>query len=298
MTKIEIGKHLNVDAIIMKNEKLQVKLLPEIGFKIASIVYLPKQKEFLFQPTNKKYMYPNYRDKFEKYDTSGLDDVIPTIDECIYPNGKFKGMLLPDHGDVWSTKWDVDVFENKVVGHVMLKSLPLELTRSIEFSNDDTIKLNYIVKNLDDGDVYFIWALHGLNTFDDYTEFIFEEDMLDVINVHDNEDLSKINLKKLNSYENNRAYKYYFLNKLSKGEVGLNYIKEKLKYIIKYDPDVLPYLGIWVTKGGFKGEYNCAIEPSNGFYDSLFTAYQNNKLPCLSSHEEINWTIEIKIIDY
>jgi hypothetical protein len=287
-----------MDVIVMKNEKLQVKLLPDLGFKIASIIYTPKQKEFLFQPTNNMYKLPNYSDKFEKYDTSGLDDVIPTIDECFYPDGKFKGVLLPDHGDAWCTKWNVDVFKNKVVGTVLLKSLSLELTRSIELLKDDTIKLNYKVKNLGDDFVYFIWALHGLNTFDDYTEFIFQEDMKDVINVHDNEDLSKINLKKLNSYKNGRAYKYYFLNKLSKGEVGLNYSREKLKYMIKYDPDVLPYLGIWVTKGGFKGEHNCAIEPSNGFYDSLLIAYQNNKLPCLSPQEETYWTIEIQILDY
>jgi hypothetical protein len=298
MVKIENGKHLNMNAIIMKNENLQVKLLPDLGFKMASIVHLPKQKEFLFQPTKNKYSIPNYNDKFEKYDTSGLDDVIPTIDECTYPHGKFKGKLLPDHGDVWSMKWDVGVFKNKVVGNVALKSLPLELTRHIELSEDSTIRLNYKVKNLGDEEVYFIWALHGLNNFDDYTEFIFQEDMVDVINVYDNEDLTKIDLKKLDNYETGRSYKYYFLNEFNKGEVGLNYTREKLKYIIKYDANVLPYLGIWITKGGFKGEHNCALEPSNGFYDSLSTAYLNKKLPCLSSHEEINWSIEIQIIDY
>lgn len=56
---------------------------------------------------------------------------------------------------------------------------------------------------------------------------------------------------------------------------GLHYKKEKFKYTVKFDKEVNPCLGIWITKGGYKGEYSCALEPSNGFYDSIKLAAEN-----------------------
>jgi len=84
-------------------------------------------------------------------------------------------------------------------------------------------------------------------------------------------------LLELKKYENKKSYKYYILDELSSGCCGLYYKKTGLKYMIKFDKNINPYLGIWITKGGFKGEYNCALEPSNGFYDSLKLAKENKQ---------------------
>ena len=201
MIKIKTGKHLNMNAIIIYTESLQVKILPEIGFKMASIVYKPKNKEFLFQPTKRRYEIPKYGDDFEKYDTSGLDEMVPTVDKSQYPAGDLKGKMLPDHGDVWSLPWNTDVCNNKITGKVKLRSLPLEFIKSVSFSDEHTIRMDYKVKNLSDKDIYYIWTLHGLNVFDENTEFIFQEDMNSPINVHSNEELDKLNLKYLKNYK-------------------------------------------------------------------------------------------------
>ncbi len=104
MIQIKEGKHLNMDAIIMKNKYLEIRLLPKLGFKMASFKYIPKDKELLFQPTKGGlYDIPFYGAIFEEYDTSGLDEMIPTIDKCNYRGGN----TLPDHGEVWSVPWDV-----------------------------------------------------------------------------------------------------------------------------------------------------------------------------------------------
>ncbi|MEW8972605.1 MAG: hypothetical protein AB2375_00295 [Tissierellaceae bacterium] len=298
MTQIEIKKHLNMDAIVMKNKCLEIKVLPRLGFKMAAILYRPKNKEFLFQPTEGKYQMPNYGDDFEKYDTSGLDEMIPTIEKCEYPVGDLKGNILPDHGDVWSVPWNIQILEDRIVGNIKLRSLPLEFIKTISFQGDSTIKMDYKVKNLSDREIYYIWALHGLNVFDDDTEFIFQDDMKNVINIHSNEDLDKIDLKYLKNYRNDRSYKYYFWGKFKTGEVGLDYTRDRIQYMIKYDTDIHPYLGVWITKGGFKGEYNCALEPSNGFYDSVSLAYENKMVPLLSSYGEDRWTIYIDIRKY
>lgn len=289
--KIYNDKHYNMDCIVMENNSLCLKVIPEIGFKISSLVY--KNKEFLFQPSNLKYTIPNFRDSFSDYDTSGLDEMIPTIDSCIYENG----LLIPDHGDVWSIPWNVEINNNVLIGKVNLKSIPLEFEKRIRFDNDNLIRMDYSVKNASLEEHSYLWALHGLNNFDDDTEILLPEGinrMLDVINnkvieenIEDLLDLSK--------YEDKMFYKYYVLDELNSGNCGLYYKACGLKYMIKFDKNVNPYLGVWITKGGFKGEYNCALEPSNGFYDSLKLAKENGKYERIMPLEEKNWTIYIEI---
>lgn len=296
--KIKNELYKNLNSFVLESKVLRVVVLPELGFKTASIVYKPKDKEFLFQPSKDRYEIPHHGAEFEKYDTSGLDEMLPTIDKCDYPEGTFQGRELPDHGDVWSLPWDVEVKDNIVTGSVNLISLPLEFQKSIGFENDNTIRMDYKVKNLSDENVYYLWALHGLNVFDNNTEFIFASDMDRVLNVHNDEDLNLIDLKCLKNYEDKKTYKYYFQGELETGRVGLNYTKERIKYMINYDTKVNPYLGVWITKGGFKGEYNCALEPSNGFYDTVSLAYENRKIPFLNPYEEHEWTIFIDIDEY
>lgn len=298
VNQIYFDKHLNMDALIMENKYLQIKTLPKLGFKIASIIYKPKDKEFLFQPTKEKYHLPNYGDSFERYDTSGLDEMLPTIDKCKYPGHEFRERILPDHGDVWSLPWNVEVLNNEIIGNVKLRSLPLGFTKSISFKDENTIRMDYQVKNLSNEDIYYIWALHGLNVFDNDTSFIFQNDMINPFNVQDNEDLNRFDFHDLKNYGDGKTYKFYFPNEITRGQVGLNYKKDKIKYMIKYDSEILPYLGVWITKGGFKGEYNCALEPSNGFYDSVDLAYKNKKIPLLKENEKDKWTIYIEIKEY
>lgn len=295
---IKEGSHLGLKTIDIQTKALRVKVIPELGFKITSIVYKPLEKEFLFQPSNGKYSIPDFGDDFSKYDTSGFDEMLPTVDACTYPEGEFRGTSLPDHGDLWSLPFDVRIEDEKLVGRVDLKSLPLSFEKKISIEGETIIKMEYKVKNLSDKKLYYLWTLHGLNNFDDDTEFIFSEDMKKVINVQGDEDLNKLDLKSLKSYEDKKSYKYYFWGEIKRGRVGIRYKKERLEYIINYDPKVNPYLGIWITKGGFKGEYNCAIEPSNGFYDSLERAYNNKMIESLKASEEKTWSIEIDINKY
>ena len=310
--EIKNEKHFNLNSIVMESKVLKVKLLPDLGFKMASLIYKPKNMEILFQPTNKKYSIPQYGDYFEKYDTSGLDEMIPTIDKCVYPEGTYKGNILPDHGDVWSIPWHTDIKKDTIVGKVKLKSLPLEFHKSLTFETDNVVRVEYKVKNLGNENISYLWALHGLMIFDDETKIIFPKEAKNILNVHENSVLGScgerysfplvkdiddnlVDLSYLKHYRDGESYKYYFLDDLKVGEVGLHYLDKKVKYILRYDTKKIPYLGVWVTQGGFKGEYNCAIEPSNGFYDSVEIAYEKRKLPELKSKEEDFWTIYMEI---
>lgn len=85
--------------------------------------------------------------------------------------------------------------------------------------------------------------------------------------------------------------KFYLLDKVDSAGLTLN--NNKLLYTIKFKN--IPYVGIWKNEGGFKEEYNCAIEPCNGFYDSLEVAKKYEKYLTFKPNEEKKWFILITL---
>ena len=164
-TTVTRQKHLNADAFVVENEELRVAVLPAIGAKIASIVYVESGFEFLFQPTRNGYDEAEPFDAFSAYDTSGIDEAIPTIDACRHP---VTGADLPDHGEVWARRWHVEEEDGTLFAAVDLQTLPLRFTRRLHLDGA-TIRLSYRVQNLSDEPVAYLWAFHGLNQFDDDT---------------------------------------------------------------------------------------------------------------------------------
>ncbi|BDR66460.1 hypothetical protein K144316041_06690 [Clostridium tetani] len=42
-------------------------------------------------------------------------------------------------------------------------------------------------------------------------------------------------------------------------------------------------------------KYNCALETTNGYYDTIDMAKKNNKLKVLESKEELNFYIKLQL---
>lgn len=290
-----MDKYLNFDAITLENDNLRIAILPKLGFKIASIFNKKKELEYLFQPTKNEYKKAKYGSDFEKYDTSGIDDCIPTIDSCKYPLNK--EITLPDHGDTWSLSWDiVDISDKKAVGTVKLPSLPLQFTKNIVL-NENSLNIEYKVENLSNEKVYYLWAFHGLLNYNEYTEIEFEENLVNYQNVQ-NDEVWDFDIFKLKNFKENHTFKYYFTDEIKKGYAIVNYTKEKSKLKISFDQEKLPYIGVWLTTGGFKNEKNLAIEPCNGYYDSLEKAYENGKVDYVGANSENKWNIAIDIMNF
>ena len=57
----------------------------------------------------------------------------------------------------------------------------------------------------------------------------------------------------------------------------------------------LPYFGVWITRGGLEGSFNCALEPASGFYDSVSKAMKNNAVNILKPKEKLDFDLEIRL---
>lgn len=297
--------------IQLENANIQIIVLPKFGGKIASIYHKNKKFEFAFQNKEKIYKKPKLYSDFSQFDAAGLDDAFPTIDQCeVEYMGK--KIIYPDHGEIWTSDFQViSIEENKVKLRYVSRILPYEYIKTISLKNNK-IKIEYSIENHGDEKFPCIWAAHFLiNCNEDmeirlpkgtnYVRNVQKSSRLGQINtIHTyplTEDLqgNEYNLSKVLSESSNHTEKYYVNNKVNEGMCSIYFQNVNLEYILKYDKEVLPYLGFWVTEGGFRGDYNCALEPTNGFYDNIDIAKKEDKIFYLKAHDKLEFNMEIEI---
>ncbi len=307
-------------AVVLNNEYLRVVALPEVGFKIRSIYFKPKRFEALFQPKGalcpehvsdeeietadwgRGYRRPFPGAHFSDYDTSGLDDAIPSIDPCRIPQCADE---LNDHGDAWSGAWTpIDFASRSTLSHgkkvladqraaarLDLPSMPLRLEREIALVQN-VVRLRYRLENLGAETLPWLWALHDLARFDDGAVLELGDTAMNYENVQ-NDEVWNFDIRLLRNYPRNHTFKFYGTQPVREGDIGIRYPKQGVRYRLRYDPEQLPYLGVWITTGGFKGESNIALEPTNGYYDRLDRAIANRRVGWIEAGQRLEWQVDI-----
>jgi galactose mutarotase-like enzyme len=299
-------------AVALENGCVKIIILPSIGGKIASIYRKDKEFELLFQNKENEYRVPKLYESFGEYDASGFDDAFPTINECeVWYEGK--KVLYPDHGEIWSANfnYECEIKNEKLV--LEYTSLILKYNyRKIIYLEGDSVRVEYEIENYGDEEFPCIWAMHCLVRCEDDMELIFPKDTKQVLNVYESDLLGKVgqvhpypitigqngetvNLNKIYSKDANKCEKYYVNGRVNEGYCGAFYPSKNVAYNVYFDKEKLPYLGFWATEGGFREDYNCALEPTNGYYDRIDIAKKEEGLFVLKAKEKLNFKIQIEL---
>ncbi len=315
--KVYSGKHKNMAAVIAENDVLKLAVLPVLGGKIASLVYKPRNFEVLFQPTADKYSMVEYGSDFGRWDTSGADEMYPTIDACSYPFEAYNGVRCPDHGEVWSIPWcaEYQVASDWLMCRTNGIKLPYRFSRTIRLDGA-AVRMEYRVKNLGNKPLHGLWAFHGLAACDDATEVtlppargraqvavlsVQDSDLLGPAGrvldfpVHKERDRGALNIARVRPPLAQDTRKIYVNGPVAKGEASMTLDKGRLEYALRWPEDKAPYLGVWFDEGGFKNEHNCALEPSTGFYDSLERAAASDSVEPIAPGSYASWWLEIAL---
>jgi galactose mutarotase-like enzyme len=298
--------------ILLDSGRVHAVFLPEIGFKLSSLVDKATGKELMYQPVSGQHPIPAYRGRFVDYQASGCDEMLPTVDECIYDSPSYRGRSLPDHGGVWSRPWSVHLEGRIVQGHIRLLELPLLFEKRINWIDDSSLEFNYSITNEGDVPADFLWALHPLCVYQKDAKLLLPRSVKQMFNVHQygereqllpfprQNSLEKVNWNvcELGEYEDKKCYKFYTQGQ-NEGRAGIWYRTEKLVFLIEYDPVATPYLGVWINCGApeVQGDYNVAIEPANAFYDSLSVAQRRGTAVTLESGEKKSWRLVLRVLD-
>ena len=303
-----------LNAQVLENNYLRLTFLPQYGCKLASLISKKTDREFLFQSKQNKLSIPLYASSFSKYDSSGFDEVFPSIDACPYPDGPFEGTQIPDHGEVWALNWTSAFAPDgkSVKSFVQSQKFPYTLSRTVTLQGSE-IKFNYCVENTADVEFKFIWTPHCLLACSPKTRLLIPSDLTEVMSVeHSTKHLGPwgsrhsypvtvdvhgkvIDLSKTEPVSAKNCEKFYFTKPNIAGWCGIEHTDTREQLIYTYEPDKVPYLGVWKTQGGYRGDYNIALEPCTGVYDNLYTAAKIHKAAIVAPKSTYEWKFKMTV---
>ena len=314
---IERTQWRGTDAIVLSNADLRLVVIPERGGKLASLVRRHSGCEYLIQPVAARdFDEFVYGDDFANGDLSGFDECIPTVAKCRYPLEPAFGKELPDHGDVWSLPSKLEVVGEKVSLITSLVSLPLRFTKTVQLLGN-TVRLDYEVTNISQSPLRYLWSAHPLLNIQLETEIVLPKNV-DELEIGWSKDgrlgqpgdrcswpIAKersrrpIDISKVVSPGDGTAEKL-FTPRLSRGFCGLFLGKANESISFRFDPTLVPYLGVWICLGGWPldrttKQFTVALEPCSGRPDSLEEAIKRDECSLIEGHASRRWWLEMKV---
>jgi galactose mutarotase-like enzyme len=242
---------------------LEVVVIPSWGGKTVSIKHRASGRELLFQRPGASPHKP--RMEFGEW-AFGWDDCWPSVEAA--------GPDYPDHGALWSLPGRAKASPGGLTVEIEPPGGRWHYTKTWQL-DASSLKVRVQIANLGSEPLPAFWTLHALVRAEDDMRLVFPG--ADTRKTVHGEDFSPQALPRIGG-----TGKFWLPRAVEKGFCGIDYPSLGMAYRLNWDPEDLPYLGYWVTNGGFRGERNAAWEPSDGFYDSLVTAEANRALPVLA----------------
>ena len=89
------------------------------------------------------------------------------------------------------------------------------------------------------------------------------------------------------------AYKFYYTDRCAQGMCGYYYHERNEAFVLRFEKNKLPFLGIWMNNGEAKGYYNIALEPATSPYDRPDRA--GSDITVLHPFSEFSFDIELSL---
>lgn len=293
------------EALALESELMRVVIVPDLGGKIASLYDKTHEHEW-FAPPLREPKRTHYGDVFIEQDMSGWVETLPSMDACTVMQTDF-----PDHGEVWSVPWMVELGSGQINLAVEGTARPYRLTRAASLVAADELELHYRLRNTGEGPLPYLYTAHPQFAAGANTRLQLPPEVTQVVNVVENDPTwgaaGKLHpwpgtksaatppLDRLRPVETGSGRKFTLLPDQRAQWAGLVEPDLGVSLRMSWSPADLPYLGLWFDEGQYHPQPVVAIEPSSGYYDSLARAVANNRVSLLEPGAGKSWKIRVRL---
>ncbi len=297
--------------IRLANTELEVEVVPAEGGRIASIRSRSSGVEFLTQAhEGRTPSPPGLQADFSRGPCAGAEECLPTVGAC----EDMRGRPAPDHGDFWQIPWTVREEEPGCLSmHATGFSRPLRLERRLRLKGS-AMELEYTVRNVGTEAVSFLYAWHPLFATDPGDRVVLPSEVEDLALIYSSTGRlgsvarevawplagGKTDLSVAQSPDAGTAEMFY-TRMLSVGRCGLYRNAAQQGIIVRFDPERLPFLGLWFCFGGWPDDARngkqvaIALEPTVAPYGTLREAEANGLAPLLQPSETMAWRLSVEL---
>ncbi len=301
---IRESSYKDLFAIELETEKYIAKVIPSEGAKLASFKAKKTGREYLLQNQGEKYNTLGLEKDYEKSECSGFDDMFPTIDKITIAGADGKDIFHPDHGEVCRLPFNYKVLDGKLLLFCRSNKLGYEYEKTLSEGADGRITIDYKITNVNNVDMLATWTAHCLINAEIGGELILPYDEgqdVDIMADY-NKKLpvgERIAFKKELMSTVCKAgllemRKYYFPTKPENGRISYRYTQGE-EFVMEFDEDKLPIVGIWINYGVLNGYYCIGIEPSTSGYDTVIGAKKKGIDCTLKPNQPLEFSINLLV---
>jgi len=294
----------DLEVVGLCSDLVDIAVVPALGSKIVRLHDRHADREWTWSARTERTLHRNkIGDDFERSPLIGIDECIPTIAPCRSGEVEF-----PDHGEAWMRTWELDdqaLDDCAIVTSLMLSTCPLRLVRRITVE-DARVRIDYTLQHLGFAPIPYAWALHPLFAMrqGDHLEIAdapAEGRVDSAMGLGGLEadgtcawpsPLPNVELDTFALGREPACVKLY-LRTAPAGSFAIVNDRDGTTLRCRYGPpEVLPYLGVWITRGGWNGFHHFAIEPCNVDNDDA-TAIDPERSPAavISPRETRQWFV-------
>jgi hypothetical protein len=301
------------ETLTLQNEFLQIRILPAFGGKISSLGSARTGEEFLLPPLH-RYRQVSRTAGFHEGDLGGFDECLPSVSICESTSDE---PPVPDHGDLWRSKWHIDSYDRPITIHADSLSRPLRLTRH-SWLDGPSLVLDYDLLNLSDSPTTWLWSAHPLLRIEAGDRILLPDEIKEVVVEYSAAGVfeknsaigwpqaqsalgTAIDLSTVGKRDGVTAHKL-FARVGRSGWAGLYRKRTGQGLVLRFDPTALPFLGLWICSGawpetGTEKQYTVALEPTTSNVDSLASAEQNGTARSLGARRRCQWRLELRLLE-
>ncbi len=155
------GRYKDIPSFIIESDILRAEFVVP-GGRMVSLRDKRIAHEFLFQRKEDKYIRGQYDVPMTLDQAAGYDDMFPTISECYADQPPWKGVRMPDHGEVWTLDWSVERAADSLTFSVHGVRLPYRLTRRVTLPSSDRLRMAFQVENFSPFVMPYLWSAHPM----------------------------------------------------------------------------------------------------------------------------------------
>jgi len=315
MTTLSQTSIETLTGLVYENDALKMTILPELGAKVISLVLKANGHEYLWRQPDRALRLPGYDSTFTDYDISGWDECFPTIYPVPYPRSPWKGIQVPDHGEVWALPWHWELQGDALRMWTHSVRFAYHFERTFRFSGDGTIEIEYKVVNPTAFALQALWSMHPFfnvtptsrillppqtrirveaSKYDRLGGFLTEHPWPCTVDKEGN--LTDMGL--LGSPEQAINDKLYTTH-LANGWAALYDPLSDHYLAFTFDPNEVPYVGICAIRGGWPEggvpAFTTILEPCKGWPDRLDLATTQGDSFQVPAESECHWKVNLHL---
>ena len=315
MTRVERASHRGVEGLAIEDDHLQCVILPSIGGKMTSLRLKESGHEFMWQDPEGPVKLPSYGAFLPDYDIGGFQECFPTINEVFYPEHPWRGVVVPDHGEVWALPWNYERVEDGLHLWVHSVRFAYRLNKWVTMRAGGRLDLRYELTSLAPFNFRCLWSAHPALALRPgmmmmlpegtrvRTEFSEHGRLGEMGQLHDwpvtrDAEGQQVDLSIIQGIE---ACTHDKLNTvgLTEGWCGAHDPQTGEYLAYTFSLKEIPYVGVWLIQGGWAPEGQPYLvggfEPCTGYPGPLDSAMAWGACMTLPGRGKLGWSLEIHL---